>query len=586
MKLLSAALLSLSVQLSAALDGQPQIRANGATAPAMPWLSSVTSNANFDKATANVGGSKITGRSVVGIETFAGLPYAAPPVGKLRLRPPQDFTRSLDNFDASGLAPACPQVYVGKDTKNILFKLFGTLLDLPLPILTDITQGQEDCLTLTVQRPAGTKPGDKLPVLFWMFGGAFQLGGSNTYDGTTLIAQAQLTKQPFVFVAINYRVNVFGFLGGADLVKEGSANLGAQDQRKALEWVSDNIAAFGGDPDKVTLWGESAGSISVLNHMIMYGGNATYKGKNLFHGGIMNSGSVTPTEPADGQHAQSIYDDVVLRSGCAGASDKLDCLRGVSEEALLNAGKAQATIFSPNNISLPWWTRPDGNVFTESAEVLVSKGKFHQVPVIIGSQEDEGSLFGVLIPEMNTEAKFVDFLQSRIYRTVSRADVQKLVDQYPTDLAVGAPYRTGPLYEVFPGFKRLSSIFGDMILTLQRRLTLQKFQELAPDMPTWSYLASSFHVLPVLGTCHATDLVQIFYGLPVNDASITNRKFYYNFIYNQDPNKGTKLDLYWPQWKENKAMMWFKALSHSITKDDFRENVTNYLKNTWSLYKF
>lgn len=586
MKLLSAALLSLSVQLSAALEGQPQIRATSATQAAMPWLSSVANDVDFVKATANLSGSKITGRSVLGIETFAGLPYAAPPLGKLRLRPPQDFTGSLDNFDASGLAPACPQIYVGSDTKDILFRLFGTVLDLPLPILTDITQGQEDCLTLTVQRPAGTKPGDKLPVLFWMFGGGFQLGGSNTYDGTTLIAQAQLTNQPFVFVAINYRVNAFGYLGGADLVKEGSANLGSQDQRKALEWVSDNIAAFGGDPDKVTIWGESAGSVSVLNHMIMYGGNATYKGKSLFHGGIMNSGSVVPMEPADGQRAQSIYDDVVLRSGCAGASDKLDCLRGVSKDTLLNAAKAQANLFSPNNVTLPWWTRPDGNLFTDSAEVLVSQGKFHKVPVIIGSQEDEGSLFGVLTPNINTESKIVDFMQSNFYRAASRSDVQNLVNQYPADPAAGSPYRTGLLYELHPGFKRISSLIGDMILTMQRRLTLQKFQDVAPDMPTWSYLSSYFHLLPVLGTCHASDLVQIFYGLPPNDASFTNRQFYYNFIHNQDPNKGVKVDLYWPQWKENKAMMWFKALSHSITKDDFRQNAGNYLKNNWSLYKF
>jgi carboxylesterase type B len=100
--------------------------------------------------------------------------------------------------------------------------------------------------------------------------------------------------KPIIFVTVNYRVAGFGFLPGAEILADGSSNLGLLDQRLGLQWVADNIAAFGGDPDKVTIWGESAGAISVFDQMALYDGNITYKGKPLFRAGIMNSGSVIP----------------------------------------------------------------------------------------------------------------------------------------------------------------------------------------------------------------------------------------------------------------------------------------------------
>src|SRR3954470_20019209 len=101
------------------------------------------------------------------------------------------------------------------------------------------------------------------------------------YDGTSLIASSLSEGKPIIFVAVNYRVGGFGFLAGKEILKDGSANLGLLDQRLGLQWVADNIAAFGGDPSKVTIWGESAGSISVLDQMALYDGDNTYKGKPL-----------------------------------------------------------------------------------------------------------------------------------------------------------------------------------------------------------------------------------------------------------------------------------------------------------------
>lgn len=250
----------------------------------------------------------VAGTSSRGVESFKGIPFAQPPVGQLRLKPPQPLTSALGKVDGTGNPKACPQFFFSVDNSQFPTNVLGKLLNTPL--FQAVTNAGEDCLTINVQRPAGTKPGDKLPVLFWIFGGGFELGSTQMYDGTSLVAESVAQGKPIVFVAVNYRVGGFGFLPGKEILADGSANLGLLDQRLGLQWTAENVAAFGGDPDKVTIWGESAGAISVLDHMVMYDGDHTYKGKPLFRAGIMNSGSVVPADPVDCPKGQDIYDQV------------------------------------------------------------------------------------------------------------------------------------------------------------------------------------------------------------------------------------------------------------------------------------
>ena len=254
----------------------------------------------------------VAGINVLGVESFKGIPYAQPPIDQLRLKPPQPITSSLGKIDGTGIPKACPQFFFSIDERNIPTNVLGTILNLPL--LQTITNAGEDCLTINVQRPAGTKAGDKLPVLFWIFGGGFELGSTAMYDGTSLVAESVAQGKPIVFVAVNYRVGGFGFMPGKEVLADGSANLGLLDQRLGLQWVADNIAAFGGDPEKVTIWGESAGAISVLDQMMLYDGDNNYNGKPLFRAGIMNSGSIVPADPVDCPKGQAIYDRVCVQS--------------------------------------------------------------------------------------------------------------------------------------------------------------------------------------------------------------------------------------------------------------------------------
>lgn len=250
----------------------------------------------------------VVGRSLLGVDTFDGIPFAKPPVGQLRLKPPQPLTSPLGKIDATGIAKACPQFFFSVDGGSIPTDILGTVLNLPL--FQKVTNAGEDCLTIKVQRPAGISKDAKLPVLFWIFGGGFELGSTSMYDGTSLIAESVKQGKPIVFVAVNYRVGGFGFMPGKEILKDGSANLGLLDQRLGLQWVADNIASFGGDPSKVTIWGESAGALSVMDQMVLYDGDHTYKGKPLFRAGIMNSGTIIPADPVDCPKGEIVYNKV------------------------------------------------------------------------------------------------------------------------------------------------------------------------------------------------------------------------------------------------------------------------------------
>ena len=519
----------------------------------------------------------VEGISLLGVESFRGIPFAEPPVGQLRLKPPKRLTTTLENFDGKGIAPACPQMFVSSESKDILGGVLDLLLDLPF---LDALNGQEDCLSINVQRPAGTKAGDKLPVLFWIFGGGFQLGGTNMYDATNLLKRGIDTKQPFVFVAVNYRVAGFGFMPGAEVLADGSANLGLLDQRMGLEWVADNIAAFGGDPDKVTIWGESAGAISVFDQMALYGGDANYKDKPLFRGAIMNSGSIVPADPVDCPKGQAVYDQVVDRAGCAGSEDTLACLREVDYETFFEAVNSAPGILSYNSVALSYLPRPDGGALPDSPDVLVKEGRYHAVPMIIGDQEDEGTLFSLFQPNLTRTDDVVEYLSTLFFNGATTEQLTTLVNTYSPILTAGSPFRTGILNEFYIGYKRLAAILGDLVFTLTRRVFLEDALAANPDVPSWSYLASYNYGTPLMGTFHGSDLLQVFYGQWPNNAMRTSRTYYFNFLYNLDPNVGDTSYAKWPQWKEKKDLMWFEtANKNSILKDNFRDKSFQWISD-------
>jgi carboxylesterase type B len=459
---------------------------------------------------------------------------------------------------------------ISRDTLGIVGGVLNDLIN--LPFLQNIA-GREDCLSVTVQRPAGVKKGDKLPVLFWIFGGGFELGSTSTYDGTSLLNEASKQGQDFIFVAVNYRVAGFGFMAGKEILEDGASNLGLLDQRMGLEWVADNIAEFGGDPDQVTIWGESAGSISVFNQMALYGGEATYKGKPLFRGAIMNSGSIVPADPVDCPKGQAVYDSVVRDAGCSGAADTLNCLREVDYNTFLRAANSVPGLLGYQSVALSYLPRPDGVVLPDTPDKLAAEGRYYAVPMIVGDQEDEGTLFALFQPNLTTTAKVVDYFSQYYFPSATKAQLTRLVNTYNPAIITGSPHRTGLLNEWYPGFKRLAALLGDMTFTLTRRIFLDVTSRANPDVPSWSYLSSYNYGTPIMGTFHGSDILQTFYGILPNNAASSTRTYYFNFLHNLDPNKGVQKYANWPEWKEKKDLMWFeRPTRNSILKDDFRQS--------------
>jgi acetylcholinesterase len=285
----------------------------------------------------------VVGTSAGGVDSFNGIPFAQAPIGPLRLKPPQPIVANLGTIEATGVPRACPQFLTPTNTSSLPSDTLAKLLN--TPAIQGASDSGEDCLTLNVQRPSSATAGSNLPVLFWIFGGGFEFGSTQSYDGTQLILSSVAQGKEIVYVAVNYRLGGFGFLPGKQIKADGSSNLGLLDQRLGLQWVADNIYNFGGDSSKVTIWGESAGSISVFDQMALYSGNNKYNGKPLFRAAIMDSGSIVPADPVDCAKSETVYNTVVQNAGCVAATDTLACLRNVDYQTYLTAGKFLQLLF-------------------------------------------------------------------------------------------------------------------------------------------------------------------------------------------------------------------------------------------------
>ena len=202
--------------------------------------------------TGALAGSGITAKNGASIQFYGGIPYAAPPVGDLRWQAPQPAEAWEGVRDASGFGASCPQLVVGEGGfREAIANALGTSAPEEVELIYD-----EDCLYLNVFTPT-TVPNAKLPVLFWVHGGAHRFGTSTHYPGE------ELASRGVVLVSINYRLGPLGFMSHPELTAEGCrGNQGLLDTVCALQWVNRNIAQFGGDPGNVTVFGESAGGHS------------------------------------------------------------------------------------------------------------------------------------------------------------------------------------------------------------------------------------------------------------------------------------------------------------------------------------
>lgn len=521
--------------------------------------------------------STITGGSLIGVDFFKGIPFAQPPVGDLRFRPPVKSTASLDGKTFLQYGSFCliqapftfPSTNLPQDVINIINDLPQFK---PIPGL----DADEDCLSLNVFRPANTKPGAKLPVLFWIFGGGFQLGSGSMYDGSPYVLQSVNIGMPVIVVTINYRLGAYGWLGGSEVVKQGPGNWGLLDQRLALEWVADNIAGFGGDPSKVTIFGESAGAISAGHQMLLYDGDNTYKGKPLFRGAIMQSGSVVPTEKLDSAYPQHIFDHVAEVAGCSNAPSPLECLRALPVEQMNKAQSSVPGIFSYQSIGLSFLPRWDGHILSDQVHQMVKDGKYARVPFIIGDQEDEGTLFALTLSNVTTTQDAIDWVEN-LLRDTPRAMLEQVASSlYPSDVTQGSPFNTWIFNELYPGFKRNAALLGDFVFQWPRRFMLDNIQ----DVDRYSFLSKELNGTPFLGTFHGNDILFQWFN-PINLLPTkAYRNYFIAFANNLNPNTGSQISQTWPRYVANKGQnLVISMVSLSTAADNFRKSASDYVNN-------
>ncbi len=301
-----------------------------------------------------------------GVASFKGIPFAAPPMGDLRWKAPEPAKPWSGVRKADSYAPGCMQ-------DPGMSKMMGSSPNV-----------SEDCLYLNVWTAAKTA-GEKLPVMVWIHGGAFVGGmtGTPMFDGT------KFAQKGVVLVSIAYRLGVFGFMAHPELSREsgkGSGTYGIQDMIAGLRWVKNNIAQFGGDPSRVTIFGESAGGIAV--GML----SAAPQAKGLFQRAISESGgSFAPPRIADGagmnvaglKLAESAGESFLKKLGAA----------DIKAARALTAEQVQKAAGGGMGGGASFWPVADGNVLPGDPYELYEKGRFNDTPILVGTNSNEGGLF-------------------------------------------------------------------------------------------------------------------------------------------------------------------------------------------------
>jgi para-nitrobenzyl esterase len=394
------------------------------------------------------------------IDEFLGIPYAAPPVGALRWRPPQPAASWSGVRDATQFAPHCPQ----------LAGPFGE------------ASTSEDCLFLNVFTPSHGQSGSGYPVMVWIHGGAFVSGESNDYDPT------QLVEDGVTVVTINYRLGALGFLAHPALADANgqSGDYGLMDQQAALRWVQRNIASFGGNPHNVTIFGQSAGGLSVLSQV------ASPQARGLFDRAIAESGSYSLTQTSLAT-AEAAGEAFATKAGCA--SQTAACLRSLPVSTIL--ADQDAAGYTPNI---------NTEVLPESLGTAFATGDFNRVPIINGTNHDEWRLF-VALSELEGNPVTAANYQSMISSTLEAPAAAAAV------IAAKYPLTAYPSPSVALGAVGTDAIFACPALTIDE--SLSRF------VPTFAYEfndenAPELSLPPVsfpYGAAHASE-IQYLMALP------------------------------------------------------------------------
>ncbi|KAJ7039383.1 alpha/beta-hydrolase [Mycena alexandri] len=322
---------------------------------------------------------------------FRGVRFADPPVGNLRFRAPvSPPTTHLGNVNASNFAATCIATTQSATTSTT----------------------SEDCLFGNIYLPITTTPTSALPVLVYFHGGGFEGGEARDFAPENII---QNSVKPLIFATFDYRLGQFGFLGGAAVHENGALNAGLLDQKAALEWVQRYICKFGGDPRRVTIWGESAGAGSTMFQLIGNGG----ENGHLFHQAMGDSPSLSFLPFYTDPFVEDLFTQFVGLAGCGTGSGAtiMACLRAVPVNTLALA--ASQTLANRTSALYPFAPITDGTFIKERPVEAFRNGKFVRVPVLFGSNTNEGAHWSAGLPNPNANTSSPNATETTVYNFIA-----------------------------------------------------------------------------------------------------------------------------------------------------------------------
>lgn len=395
-----------------------------------------------------------------GLQHFYGIPYGQDTSGENRFKPPRLYVPSPGSvIDATIPGIACPQP-LGSSS--------------PPLSQGNVTKVSEDCLNLNIVRPKlnETHAFQKLPVMVWIHGGkpkpfaAIDLAdrwagsfwwGSNmepTFKPDGLVRQSVEGGHPVIHVAMNYRLGFFGFTRSNSLKEEGSENAGLRDQRLAIEWVRDNIDIFGGDPESITIFGQSSGGLAVGLHVLAYGGKKPLP----FQRGIAESQSLEPG--ITGNFSRDALSALVNFVGCNAtdlqAPETISCLRGMDTETLLNASITTYASDIGHNVGDIWLPVVDGDFLPAPPSQLIDEGRFGNVSFMTGWTQDDLNFYTDV--SIATSGDTYDFVRSYLPAMLEDS-LENLLDLYPV-----AEFAPPPETNLTAEFYRSARIFRDILM--------------------------------------------------------------------------------------------------------------------------
>ena len=451
-----------------------------------------------------------------GIRVWLGIPFAAPPVGDLRFLPPQDAPAWTATKNAYNVGAECPQLNFGGSTPTL------------------VAGSAEDCLYVNVWAPQGDVK--NAPVFVWIYGGGFTIGsgGDRMYDGENIAR-----TQNAIVVTFNYRLGALGWLSHPDLATEEgvttSPSQGLLDQQAALKWVHRNIAAFGGDPNNVTLAGESAGAISVCAHLAAPGSSALFQHAIVESGVCFSSVLFAPPAAANDQG-----DRLATAVGCTTPGSILSCLRSKPPEQIIAALPTREAEFGATGDA--FGPVVDGAVLPAIPLDAIRAGQFAKVPTIIGTNVNEGDLFMYLWQvDKNAPPSSTD-VRASLALLFSQPQVDLIAARYPVD--------TNPPLA-------FSQIITDGVFACPARRTARAIA--AAGVPAYLYQFTYPYVVPALGGVVASHSFEIpfvfrngFLGAQMSDAELALADrvdgYWFRFATAGDPNGNQAVA--WPAYTE------------------------------------